>query len=150
METATQYLPDLFAENLPSTDQIQTISNYVHCGEANRLAFIQKLEQNLPQTGQKAALSCGIGMSLLGRFKESIEKLEKAKDCLEKFFFLARAQRKIRQFDKALASLDKCLEFGADPFKISLKKVALYRSSLNYEAAHKELKKNANYLVSRR
>ena len=145
METATQYLPDVFAENLPSIDQIQTISNYVHCGEANRLAFIQRLEQNLPQTGQKAALASGIGLALVGRFTEAVEKLEKAKDCLEKFFFLARVLRATNQFDKAIASLDKCLEFGADPFKISLKKVALYRSSLNYEAAQKELKKNANY-----
>lgn len=114
METATQYLPDLFAENLPNLDQIKLISNYIHSGESQRIAFTQMLEQNLAQSGPKAALSCGIGLTLVGRFKEAAEKLEKARDCLEKYFYLARAQRKLRQFDKALASLDKCLEFGAD------------------------------------
>jgi DNA-directed RNA polymerase subunit alpha len=145
METATQYLPDLFAENLPTLDQIQIISNYVHSGEANRLAFVLTLEQNLSQSGPKATLACGIGLALIGRCKDAVEKLEKSKDCLEKFLFLARSLRAINKFDKAIAALDKCLAFGADNFKISLEKVTVWRCASNFEAARSVLEKNKNY-----
>jgi DNA-directed RNA polymerase subunit alpha len=145
MEVAAQTQVDLFAENLPSIDQIKTISNHIHSSEANMLIFVQRLEQNLTQTGAKAALANGIGLAIIGRYKEAVEKLEKAKDCLEKFFFLAKALRRTGQFDRAIEALNKCLDFQAEPLFISLKKVAVYRSASNFQAAENELKKNANY-----
>jgi len=145
MEVATVNLPDLFGENLPSMEQIQTISNYINGSESNRLVFIAKLEQNIDGGGQKATLACGIGLTLMGRYKEAIERLEKARDCLEKFVFLASCEQRTCQFDKANASLDKCLELGMDSFKISLKKVDVLRCASDFEGAFRELKKNANY-----
>jgi tetratricopeptide (TPR) repeat protein len=145
MEVAVQPVSDLFAENLPSIDRIKAISSYIHSSEANIIAFVQKLEQNLSQTGPKANLANGIGLVIVGRYREAIEKLEKGKDSLEKFLYLAESLRRMRQFDKAIEALNKCPDFQADPLSVSLQKIAVYRCSSNLQAAANELKKNANY-----
>jgi DNA-directed RNA polymerase subunit alpha len=145
MVSTAQSQINLFAENLPSLDEIKKLSTDVHSSEANLLAFSQQMEQNLSQTGPKAALANGISLLIAGKYNQAVEKLEKAKDCQEKFYALALALRKTAQFDKAIEALNKCLDFKAEPLTISLEKVATYRCASNFEAAEKELKKNANY-----
>ncbi len=146
MEQTINFQIDLFADKLPSIDEIRKLSDLVNSSESNLLVFKEQLEQNLSQTGAKRNdLAAGIALVILGRNKEAIEKLEKAKDCREKFIYLATAQRRTGLLDKANEGLQKSLDYQADPFFISLEKTANYRRAGNFEAAEKELKKNSNY-----
>ena len=87
MEVAAQTQVDLFAENLPSIGQIKEISNQIHSSEANMLAFVQKLEQNLSQTGSKAALVNGIGLLIAGKYNQAARKTRKGQRLPGKILF---------------------------------------------------------------
>jgi len=136
---------DLFAEELPSMDKIKKLCEFVHSSERNLLAFREQLEANMPKTSQKTFLAMGIGLFILGRNDEAIQKLEKAKDCMEKFIYLAFALRKLRRFSEAINSLQKSLDYQADTLSTTLEKVATYRQASNFDAAAKELKSCANF-----
>jgi DNA-directed RNA polymerase subunit alpha len=136
---------DLFADNLPSLDQIKTLSEFVHSSEKSRIAFAEKLESNLSKTGQKASLAVGIGLYILGRNAEAAEKLAKAGDCKEKFIYLAFALRRMYRFDEAVENLNSSLNHQADRLYVAMEKAATYRHAKNNDAAVKELKACANF-----
>ena len=145
MEQITEMEIDLFAENLPSMEEIKTLSERVHCGEANLLKFGEQVESNLDNNGQKARLATGIGLFILGRNAEAIERLQKAQDCKEKFIYLAFALRRAGEFDQAIENLQKSLEYDADKMNITMEKTCTYRHAENFEAAAKELKTCKNF-----
>ncbi len=145
MEPITETQVNLFSDELPPMDEIMKLSHLIHSGEANELKFTEQLEANLAGTSSKALLPVGIGLFILGRFNEASEKLQKAKDCKEKFIYLAFALRRIGKFDKAIENLKKSLDYGADTLNITLEKVATYRNASNFEAADRELKTCANF-----
>ena len=87
MEQIIELEIDLFAENLPSMDEIKTLSEQAHCGESNLLKFGEQVESHKDENGQKARLAVGIGLFILGRDEEAIKKLKKAQDCKEKFIY---------------------------------------------------------------
>lgn len=143
MEQLTESQIDLFAENLPSIEQIKELSDFVHSSEARVLAFAEKVEENMSKPSQN--LPTGIGLYILGRNEDALDKLGKAKDCKEKFICTACALRRTGNFDGAIDNFQKGLDYGADALTISLEKVATYRCADNLEAAAKELKKNSNF-----
>ena len=145
MEPITEFEIDLFADNLPSVDEIKKLSEFVHSSEASRIAFGEQVEENISKTGRKAFLATGIGLFILGRDSEAIQKLQKAKDCKEKFIYLAFALRRLGQFDEAIESLQASLKYEADPLNIALEKVATFRCASDFDAAEKELKNCANF-----
>ena len=145
MEPITEPGIDLFANELPSMDEIKTLSEFVHSGEANQISFGEQVESNMDKTGQKASLAVGIGLYILGRNTEAIEKLQKATDCKEKFIYLAFALRLIDEFEKAIKNLQQSLDYEADKVGITLEKAATYRHAGNFEAAAKELKACKNF-----
>lgn len=136
---------NLFADELPSMDDIAKLSHFVHCTEANQLKFAEQLQANIAETSPKASLAAGIGLFILGRFAEAVEKLKKAQDRKEKFIYLAFALRQSGKFDAAIESLQKSLAHQADPLYISLEKAATYRHAKNFAAAEKELAGCANF-----
>jgi len=143
MEQLTESRIDLFADTLPSIEQIKELNDFVHSSEARLLAFAQKVEENKSKPSQ--TLPTGIGLYILGRNEEALEKLGKAKDCKEKFICTACALRRTGEFDSAIENFQKGLDCEADTLMISLEKVATYRCAGNLEAAGKELKKNSNF-----
>ncbi len=145
MELIAETQINLFADELPSIDDITKLSHFVHSSEANQLKFAEELETQMSRTSPKIMLPMGIGLFILGRFNEAVEKLHKAKDCKEKFIFLSFALRRIGKFNEAIESLQKSLDYGADTLNIALEKVATYRHASNFEAAVKELKTYANF-----
>ncbi len=145
MEQITVPQVDLFAENLPSMDEIKKLSELVHSSEANLMRFKEQLDANMSKTSAKALLAAGIGLFILGRNDEAVKKLEKANDCREKFTYTAFALRKMGQFDQAIENLDKSLKFGTDTLSIALEKAAVYRSAQNFDAVEKQLKACANF-----
>jgi len=136
---------DLFADNLPSMDEIKTLSEFIHSGEANRLSFNEQVESNMSKSGQKASLALGIGLFILGRNAEAAKKLAKGNDCKEKFIYLAFALRRLGKFEKAIESLQKSLDFGVDKLYVTLEKAATYRHAGDFKAAAKELKACTNF-----
>jgi DNA-directed RNA polymerase subunit alpha len=145
MEPITEPGIDLFANELPSMDEIKTLSEFVHSGEANQLKFGEQVESNMDNSGQKARLVAGIGLFILGRNAEAVEKLQKATDCKEKFIYLAFALRRTGEFEKTIENLQKSLDYEADKMSITLEKAATDRHAGNFEAAAKELKACKNF-----
>ncbi len=136
---------DLFGGILPSPDQIKALSEQVHSSEKNQIDFSEQVESHMAETSKEALAALGIGLFILGRNEKAIEKLQKAKDCKEKFVYLAFAQRRIGEFDNAIQNLQTSLEHGADKLDVTLEKAATYRYATNFDTAAKELKTCANY-----
>jgi DNA-directed RNA polymerase subunit alpha len=145
MEPITEPGIDLFADELPSMDEIKKLSEFVHSGESKQLSFAEEVESNMGRTGQKAYLAVGIGLFILGRNVEAVEKLQKAQDCKEKFIYLAFALRRIGEFEKAIDNLQKSLDYEADKVSITLEKAATYRYAHNFQAAAKQLNACKNF-----
>ncbi|MDD5327828.1 MAG: DNA-directed RNA polymerase subunit alpha C-terminal domain-containing protein [Phycisphaerae bacterium] len=145
MESTTERQIDLFAETIPSIEDIEKLSCLIHSSETSRIAFSKQVEDNMSGTGQKTLLSTGIGLFILGNDTEAIKRLEKAKDCKEKFIYLAFALRRMREYDEAIKNLQKALDYEADKVNITLEKAATYRYASNVDAAAKELKTLSNF-----
>jgi len=145
MEPITEPGIDLVANELPSMDEIKKLSEFVHSGEANLLKFGEQVESNMSKAGPQARLAVGIGLYILGRSAEAVEKLQKANDCKEKYIYLAFALRRTGEFEKAIENLQKSLDYEADTLSITLEKAATYRHAGNFDAAKKELKACKNF-----
>ncbi|MFA5252728.1 MAG: DNA-directed RNA polymerase subunit alpha C-terminal domain-containing protein [Phycisphaerae bacterium] len=145
MEQIVESQIDLFTDKLPSLEEIEKLSYFVHSSEANQMAFGKQVEENMAGTGQKAFLAAGIGLFILGKYAEAVKRLEKAKDGKEKYIYLAFALRRMNRFAEAIESLQKALENEADKMSITLEKAETYRYASNFDAAAKELKVLANF-----
>ncbi len=145
MEPITEPAIDLFANTLPSPDEIRTLSEHIHNSEKNQMDFNELVESNMSKTGQQVLVPVGIGLYILGRNDEAIEKLQKGQDCKEKYIYMAYAQERIHEFDKAIENLKKSLDFDADKLFVTLEKTAVYRRIKDFDAAAKELKSLSNY-----
>jgi len=145
METVTELGIDLFADSLPSIAEIDKLAEFVHSSERNEIAFAEQLEENMTKTGRKASLAAGIGLFILGRNDQAIDNLQKAKDCMEKFLYLAFALRRMSRFDEAIENLSKAEDHGADALSTTLEKVATYRRAADLDAAADQLKTCANF-----
>lgn len=91
MEPITEPEIDLFADTLPSTDEVKKLSEFIHSSELNRLTFAEQVKENAGKTSPRGTLAVGIGLFILGKNAEAIAKLKKAKDCKEKFIYIAFA-----------------------------------------------------------
>jgi DNA-directed RNA polymerase subunit alpha len=139
---------NLFADKLPSMDDIQKLSDFVHSTESNELHFSQQVESNIGKSSPKTLLAVGIGLYILGRFAEAAHTLQKATPPSadkEKYIYLAFALRRMSKFDQAIENLQKSLSSGADTLSTNLQIAATYRDAGNFDAAAKELKNCANF-----
>jgi DNA-directed RNA polymerase subunit alpha len=145
MEPITESEIDLFAEQLPSMEDIDQLSKSVHSSAINISHFTQQIEENSSKRSPQANLAVGIGFFLVSRNDEAIAKLEKANDCKEKFIYLAYALRRGGRFDEAIENLQKSLKQGCDNLFVNLEKAATYRMACDLEKAAKELKGCKNF-----
>jgi len=145
MKSISELGINLFADPLPTIDEIRKLADVVRSSESNRMAFSQQVQANMNKTAPATVLSVGIGLFILGRNAEAVDKLQKAKDCQEKYIYLAFALREMGQFDRAIEHFQKSLEYEADPVNIALEKAATYRAAKDFDAAEKELKDCANF-----
>lgn len=136
---------NLFREQVPSVEEIRALSNLVYSSEANQMQFAAQVEQNLNSNAALTSLEAGIGLFLLGRYREALAKLQKGSDSKEKHTFLAFTLRQLRRYDEAIQCLQKAKDAGAEALSVSLEKVATYRNAGNLEAAAKEIKACANF-----
>ncbi|MHC4131401.1 MAG: tetratricopeptide repeat protein [Planctomycetota bacterium] len=145
MEQSTQCEVDLYAATLPGIDEISQLSDYVHSSESNVISFRGIVEENLDSRSQSINLTNGVGLYILGRAAEAVDKLEKSSDCTEKYLYLAFALRKLGEFERAIEDLDKSLEFGGDTLMVNFEKVTTYREANEFEKAEKELGNCSNF-----
>lgn len=145
MAVVTQPTNDLLTSENITIEDILATNDYVNSSERNKIAFVSKLEQELAKSGKKNNLALGAALSILGKFQQAIEYLEKAEDSKEKFCQLAFCFRKTANFDKALDSLDKAAKAGADALNVNCAKAAVYRIKGDFENAAKVLKSCENY-----
>ena len=136
---------NLFADKLPSMDEIKTLSDFINSGESSRISFKEQVELNMSKTGQTASLALGIGLFILGRYAEAADKLSNGNDCKEKYIYLAFALCRLREFEKAIENLQKSLNYEADKLYITLEKAATYRQAGDFKAVAKELKTCTNF-----
>ena len=145
MEYTTALEINLFGEQLPSMDELRALSQAINSSESSRIRFAGDIEARLKDTSADMAVAVGIGLFILGRYAEAVEKLQKGRDCLEKHTYLAFALRNRKQCQKAIDCLQRTLEFGAEALPVSLEKAATYRLARDLEAAEKELQACANF-----
>ena len=145
MEPITEPEIDLFAKDMPTMEEIEQFCELVHSSESNLLNFNEQLEDNISKGGQKASLSTGIGLYIVGKYSEATEKLAKAKDCKEKFIYSAFALRRTGKFEEAIENLNKSVEHGANELNTTLERAATYRFASDFEAAARELKTCTNF-----
>ena len=145
MVSVAETQAELFGEVLPSLPEIERLCAAVHSSEIRLLSFGEQVVQNAGKTGADSCLSVGIGLFILGRDAEAIEKLQKAKDCKEKFIYLAYAHRRMGSFDQALGCLDRARETRAEALTVTLEKTATLRQAGRLEEAGKEVKACANF-----
>lgn len=145
MEQTAELQINLFREQLPSMEEIRTLSHLVHSCEVNQMRFAEQVEQNLSSNAGLTSLEAGIGLYILGRYREALAKLQKGPDGKEKHLYTAFALRQLRKHDEAIQSLQRAKDAGAEALNVSLEKVATYRHAGNLEAAAKEIKSCANF-----
>ncbi len=145
MEQMTEVGINLFGDQLPSMEELRTLSHAVHASEASQAKFAQQVEENKSKTSGHVALATGIGLFMLGRYQEAIEKLRKGQDSKERYMYLAFTLRRVRRYDEAIESLKKAKDSGAEALNVSLEKAATYRQAGNLEAATKEMQACANF-----
>ena len=145
MEQVAGVEVDLFAGDLPSMGEIEALSEFVNSSESNQLILAEQVDENMSKTSAMVNLATGVGLFMLNRNTEAAEKLLKAKDCKEKFIYLAFALRRLGNFDEAIESLDKSLQFDADKLMVTLEKAATFRYAGDLKACEAELKNCANF-----
>jgi len=145
MEQTTALEINLFGEPLPSMDQLSALSRAINSSESNRLKFAEQVEAQISKTSADAVLAVGIGLFMLRRYAEAAKKLQKGRDCLEKFTYLAFALRQHRKYQEAIDCLQRTLEFGAEALAVNLEKAATYRQARDQDAAEKELQACTNF-----
>ncbi len=145
MEQTAQMQINLFREQLSSMEEIRQLSHLVHSSEANQMRFAEQVEQNLSSNAALTSLEAGIGLFILGRYREAVAKLQKGPDGKEKHLYLAFTLRRLRKYDEAIQSLQRAKDLGAEALNVSLEKAATYRHAGNLESAVKEIRSCANF-----
>jgi len=145
MEQTAALEINLFGEQLPSMDALRTFSRAINSSEANQLKFANQVATHQASTSANAVLAVGIGFFILKRYAEAVKKLQKGRDCLEKFTYLAFSLRQCKKSQEAIDCLQRTLEFGAEPLAVNLEKAATYRQARDLEAAEKELQACTNF-----
>lgn len=138
MESTTELAIDLFSLSQPTLKDIDKVARLVNACEANQVSFAQRLEDVRDSTSD---LQAGVGLFLVGRYTEAVERLHTAPEGREKFLYLGRALTQCRRFEEAATILKMALDKGADRNAVKLERVGVFRMAQDFDAADAELKK---------
>jgi DNA-directed RNA polymerase subunit alpha len=145
MVAISQPKVDLLAAETITFDDILSTAEYVNSSERNKISFAEKTEQELLKPSRKNYLALGAALTVLGKYAQAIEILEKADDSKEKYLELAFCLRKTEQYDKAIETLDNAAKAGTDTLVVNCTKAAIYRIKGDFDSATKALKACENY-----
>ena len=145
MESITECDTDLFADTLPSLDDLKRLAEHVYSSEKKMLDFRHTLHENIARTDPSGCLAVAIALCILGSDAQAVEKLQKGTDCKHKFVYLGRALRRLGRCDQANQSFQKSLDCGHDALSVSLEKAATYRSAGRLGEAAEQLNACTNF-----
>jgi len=131
---------DLFGARIPGLEELEKLSSYVNSSEFNKIAFADEVGHHSDNL-----LAAGIGLAMLGKWAEAVEKLQEVADCREKLMYLGQAYRRLDQFDKALTCYNKVGRKRADSLMATFEKSATLREAHRLDEAEAELKECANF-----
>ena len=131
---------DLFGARIPGLEELEKLSSYVNSSEINKIAFADEVGRHSDNL-----LAAGIGLAILGKWAEAVQKLKEVADCREKLMYLGKAYRRLGQFDKALACYNKMGRKRADSLVATFEKAATLREAGRLEEAEAELQECANF-----
>ncbi len=143
MQVTQEAQATLFGPNLPSVEQIDALAAAINTSEAAKVEFKAVVEQRATEKAQSVAT--GIGLHIVGRHKEAVEKLSGGRESVTKFMFLGRALRTCRRFGEAVEAFDMALKQKGDTQKITLEKVETQIQAGKFDEAKKLLKSLANF-----
>ena len=130
----------MFGRKPPDFEALKKLSEQVNSSEINKLDFLKKIEKN-----SSKHLAAGIGLVIIGRNQEALEKLNKATDSKEKFIYTGYAQRELGQYDKAVTSFEKAEKKGVDSLMVTLEKACTLRLAGKVDDASKLLDACGNF-----
>ena len=145
MEEAVAQEIELFAETLPSIEHISRLVDSVNSSESARADFTAKVKENMSRTAGSTVLATGIGLYILGRNSEAVNKLQRCEDGSHKCLYMVFALRRLGRYDEAIDSLDNAASQGVETLTVNLEKAATFRCAGNLEAAAEQLKKCTNF-----
>jgi DNA-directed RNA polymerase subunit alpha len=143
MQVTQEAQSTLFGQTLPSVEQIDAFAASVNTSEARKMDLKAVVEQHIDE--KASSLATGIGLYILGNFKDATEKLSAGKECLQKSIFLGRVLRRCWRYEEAVAAFDNALKQKADVQKVTLEKVATLAQAGKFDEAKKLLKTLANF-----
>jgi DNA-directed RNA polymerase subunit alpha len=144
MESMSELGIDLFSSQL-SLELIDQVTRCAHSGAIELQKFTDQVLSNQGASSPEDLLRVGIGLHIIGQSLEAIEKLQGAKNSLEKYMVLGFAQRVSARYEDALASFQKTLDFKADVLVVATERVATMIKARDLEGAEKALGTCSNY-----
>lgn len=129
---------NLFSKELPSFEDIKKLWKYVNSSERNRTIFREQADKHADLLVQ------GLALLLCGKAIEAIEKLCRAKDCLQKHMGLGYAYRSTKEYNKAIESFTKAAG-QAEGLTVCLEKAETYRLAGDLARSEQELKSCSNF-----
>lgn len=144
MEPMSELGIDFFSSE-PSLELIEQVTRSAHSNAVVLQKFTDQVVANQGASSPEDLLRVGIGLQIIGQSAEAIEALQGAKDCVEKYMVLGRAQRACALTEDALASFEKTLKFKADALLAATEKIATLLRARDLEAAEKALDSCSNY-----
>ena len=144
MESMSELGIDLFSAQL-SMDLIKQVTRSAHSGGIQLQKFTDQVEANLEKSSPEDLLKVGVGLYIIGRVTQAIEKLQGAKDSQEKYMVLGWAQRATGHYEDALNSFQKSVDHQADVLVVAMEKTATLIKAGNLEGAEQTLESCKNY-----
>ncbi|MCP4452056.1 MAG: tetratricopeptide repeat protein [Planctomycetes bacterium] len=144
MESMSELGIDLFSSQ-PSLELIEQVTLCAHSSAIELQKFSDQVLANQEASTPEDLLRVGIGLHITGQSLDAIEKLQGAKNSLEKYMVLGFAQRACKKYEDALVSFQKTLDFKADVLVVATERVATMIKACDLEAAQEALDKCSNY-----
>jgi len=144
MEPMSELGIDFFSAKL-SLELIEQVTCCVHSNAVELQKFTDQVLANQEASSPEDLLRVGIGFHIAGQSSKAVETLQGAKDCLEKCTVLGLAQRACGQYEEALASFQKTLDFKADALVVATEKIATLIKARDLDGAQKAVDSCSNY-----
>jgi DNA-directed RNA polymerase subunit alpha len=121
---------------------LQNVRNLAFASDKAMQDFDSLVNQRMqgPDAKQPAgALRIGLSLCVLGRFEDALPYLEKAQDAREKFLYLGRVQRTLRNYTAAKHAFDKAGKAGLAPGAVAVEHARTQIAAGEFDAADKIL-----------
>lgn len=139
----TSQAKDLFEQEPFNEATLQKIREVAFVSDNTLLNFNTRVNQRMQAADARQpaqALRTGLSLCVLNRYDEAATWLEAAQDTAEKWLYLGRCQRILRNYPAALKSFDKARSAGISPTTIAVEQARTHLASGDLDKAETLLK----------